>query len=342
MRLLLLFIFLTSSVYGQVSEIITETWYLRYISIQGEQQFVPLGEDLNLSFFDDNGTLNAEANGIENTFNAEANFAGNTLELINPNVSSQPCNSENCFYEEFYFYDFLTDFNLENKIFTFQYHEYSSGLKDFAIRDTEFSIAYFTNQPIVPDSNIFQTWYLYESAVDLGDSEYFYGPDVPQITINPDFTFNGINGEIEFVGEFTYGEEFVVDFILVLESLSNHNTGIPDLVDFVPLRGYVDTNNFRIESAAGFYSSFRNEITLSVPEQEIGLINIYPNPTKGLLKIEALEPIKELAIYSILGEIVFSEKEIDLELDISFLKSGVYILVVTTEFGILTKKLIKQ
>ena len=43
--------------YGQPAGLTDEIWYLRYIVIDGEQQFAPLGEDVDLSFFEDNGTL---------------------------------------------------------------------------------------------------------------------------------------------------------------------------------------------------------------------------------------------------------------------------------------------
>jgi hypothetical protein len=177
--------------YGQPAGLTDGIWYLRYILIDGEQQFTPLGENLDLSFFEDNGTLIAQANGIENSFMAETTFTPSTLSFIDHSITLGSCSSSNCPYEDLYFYGILTNPNLEDKTFVFDYNEYSSGSKDLWIRDNEFRRAYYTNEPIEPDPAIFQTWYLYESGVDLGGSQSYYGADVPRITITPDFTFTG-------------------------------------------------------------------------------------------------------------------------------------------------------
>ena len=342
--LLLGFSFLIINSYGQPAGLTDEIWYLRYIMIDGEEHFVPLGENLNLSFFEDNGTLIAEANGVENEFSAEATFISSTLTFTNQAITLQECLSPNCPYEDLYFYDLLTTINLDDKTFIYTYNEYSQGLKDLRIRDDNFITAYFTNQPIEPDPLIFQTWYLYEVGVDLGGSQILYGPDVPRITIAPDFTFTGVNGAVNFDGNFIYGENFVVDFKLVLENLSDPNTGIPDLIDFLPLSCYVETENFLIESFPGFYSAFRNTITLGSPQFNKQTVIIYPNPVQDKLVLKSsINDFDSVSIIDFNGRLIMTVSTTNLnEIDVSNLNAGIYFLKIESSNGISVKKFIKE
>lgn len=330
--------------YGQPAGLTDEIWYLRYLVIDSERYFAPLGENLNLSFIEDNGTLIAEANGIENLFNAETSFTSTTVSFTDPAITLGGCTSSNCSYEDLYFYGVLTNTNLEDKTFVFDYNEYSSNLKDLWIRDSDFNIAYYTNEPIEPDPAIFQTWYLYESGVDLGDPVNFYGPNVPRITIAPDFTFTGVNMTTNFDGNFTYGEDFVNGFILVLENLSDPNTGIPDLWENYPLTCYVDTNYLSIESNPGFYSAFKNVITLSVPEYNEEKDLIYPNPVQDKLFIKSADSdFRSVSIIDVNGRLIMSASGINLnEMDVSSLKAGMYFVKIEAFNGSSVNKFIKE
>jgi hypothetical protein len=68
---------------------------------------------------------------------------------------------------------------------------------------------------------------------------------------------------------------------------------------------------------------------------------IYPNPTSSILNINSNEEIKLIEIYSLEGKLIFST--IENKIDISNLKSGLYVIKVTNsknEIGV--KKLIKE
>lgn len=343
-KVLYLIIFTTVSVFGQISEIIQETWYLRYLDISTERYYVPIGENVNLIFSENNGTILAEANGVENVFSSEAAFTATQLTLSNPAVTLLGCSSPNCPFEDHYFYEVLTTPNLDDKTFNYYYNSFNQGQKEFWIRDNNFNIAYFTNQPIQLPSNLFQTWYFYESGVDLGDTIYYYGPNVPTLTILPDLSFTGTNfyATNTFTGNFIYGEDFVSDFVLRVVNLSSSNTGIPDLIEGWDLRSYVSQDYFSIESAAGFYSGFRNTITLGRDDFEASKVSLYPNPVLDKLHFKSAEPILQFSIYSLTGQELFS-KENDLqELDVSFLGVGFYLITIKTTNGIVSKKLIKQ
>jgi hypothetical protein len=359
MRLLLLFIFLTSSVYGQVSEIITETWYLRSIKLDGNYKYLPLGETIELNFIDNSGDIYFETNGVENVLGGDVVFDNTPemLDLFNISVTLTECLESNCPFEDIYFYGLLTDENLNPKSFTYSYITFTNGNKLLKLTDANGNEARFLNSALQePSSELFQIWYLHSMETDLGETTYvanFDPPISPSITINPDYTFSGSGSCNTFNGQFNYTDSaqndksiFATFFEKTGQTCENHS----DFEDYYfshfeggeLLRYFYEDDFFNFELSPGFTFNFYNYPVLSNEDYTAVKINIYPNPTKGLLKIEAFEPIKELVIYSILGEIVFSEKEIDLELDISFLKSGVYIIVVTTESGIQTKKLIKQ
>ena len=69
--------------------------------------------------------------------------------------------------------------------------------------------------------------------------------------------------------------------------------------------------------------------------------NIYPNPSKGLVYINTLEPVS-VDVIDVLGKIVFSAKNISNagNIDISLLQKGVYLVKVSNESGSETKKII--
>ena len=68
-------------------------------------------------------------------------------------------------------------------------------------------------------------------------------------------------------------------------------------------------------------------------------INIYPNPTNGLLNINTNENINSISIYNIIGKQVLNT--IDKEtINISSLEDGIYFIDITTEKGIYTQRII--
>lgn len=74
---------------------------------------------------------------------------------------------------------------------------------------------------------------------------------------------------------------------------------------------------------------------------DYGSFMVYPNPAKDQLVISAKEEILEVEVYTILGSKILEEKNKS-TINVSDLKSGVYLLSITTESGKCTKKFIKQ
>jgi len=88
---------------------------------------------------------------------------------------------------------------------------------------------------------------------------------------------------------------------------------------------------------------FENMHPLSINENQIDGISIYPNPVinKLLITVPKNSTIQNIKIFDISGKKLI-EKEKDTELDLSQLPNGIYLLEVKTEKGIFTEKLIKE
>jgi len=83
----------------------------------------------------------------------------------------------------------------------------------------------------------------------------------------------------------------------------------------------------------------RYETTLTVENYKN--INIYPNPTTGIIRIKGIDDLYVVVIFDEIGREVFKKKDIRGELNISDLKQGVYMLCIVKEKEIITKKIIK-
>ncbi len=86
-------------------------------------------------------------------------------------------------------------------------------------------------------------------------------------------------------------------------------------------------------------------ITSTKENGENGEMVIYPNPAYNKLNVKSLSPVKEIRVFSIAGKIMLTKKVLekhDIQLDISSLPSGIYLIAVNTENGIKTAKIVKR
>jgi len=74
------------------------------------------------------------------------------------------------------------------------------------------------------------------------------------------------------------------------------------------------------------------------------LIQVYPNPAKDKITIDLSNAltVQEIAIYNALGQLVYTQKELTNFIDISSFSKGAYLLKITSNQGVFTKKLLKQ
>ena len=119
----------------------------------------------------------------------------------------------------------------------------------------------------------------------------------------------------------------------------NGNEPIPGATDqtFTPISV---NGNYAVQLTTNGCVSISDCYTLGVlnnPNFNLeNTIAIAPNPTSGVLSISSLLEVKEITIYSILGELI-SRKP-----DLSQQASGIYFVKITTEKGSVIRKIIKE
>jgi hypothetical protein len=92
-----------------------------------------------------------------------------------------------------------------------------------------------------------------------------------------------------------------------------------------------------IQYLASYYSP--DSVFIGVEQHRLNSkIKLYPNPTKNTLKIESKLQLDLYEIYSILGSRIQSGKLINQEINVSELKTGMYILKITTNDGFLVQE----
>lgn len=83
---------------------------------------------------------------------------------------------------------------------------------------------------------------------------------------------------------------------------------------------------------------------LGVDELEQTAISVYPNPTSGKLNIKASSPIESVELYDLLGRKVMGAAPLteNTELNITSLKAGMYVAVISSEGKRTVRKIIKE
>ena len=83
--------------------------------------------------------------------------------------------------------------------------------------------------------------------------------------------------------------------------------------------------------------------TLGVDEHG-GSVGIYPNPVKDKLLLESVETLENVEVYNILGALVYTQKAQAnrMEVDLSALPQGTYLIRVTTTSATTTQRIVKR
>jgi heat shock protein HslJ len=354
--LLLVCFFFLQNAYSQPAGMLNETFRLKSLHI-GHDYLTPNGENPNITIAENSGNYSIEANGITNTLSAEATFSGDSITFENNSITLDDCTGDTCYYEDLYFYDFLTTLNLDPKTFTYYYSE-SNGFKFLRLRDANNNWAHYSTEPVpVANPMLFQTWYLFMTQGDMGDPIFYSGPNPPQITINPDFTYTGIESCATISGDFILGIGYSYDFLLQAQNYeqdeSNCQPGEAEyalfelhngsLLDSSVYEGNDGNDYLQWEYAPGFLSYFTN-VLLTTPENSLADLRIYPNPAQNKIIIQsATNNFDSVSISDINGKIVSSSKNLaSNEIDVSNLKTGMYFITITSSEGSITKKFIKN
>jgi hypothetical protein len=82
----------------------------------------------------------------------------------------------------------------------------------------------------------------------------------------------------------------------------------------------------------------------SVIQSGLNTMVVYPNPSTGVVHIKSEEPLNRFDIYSVLGELVYSEVPAvnKHEISINVQKNGLYYISLYTQKGIINKKITIQ
>lgn len=86
---------------------------------------------------------------------------------------------------------------------------------------------------------------------------------------------------------------------------------------------------------------------LSISEENINSLRVYPNPTKGIIRIDMNPDIQvtQIKIFNLLGQEIFDMNDVPSDfnaLDFSTFNSGIYILEISSSEGSIIKRIIKD
>lgn len=92
------------------------------------------------------------------------------------------------------------------------------------------------------------------------------------------------------------------------------------------------------------FSSSNCSSILSISDNTLNNISIYPNPVKSRIKISGrISNLESINIYNALGKTVYIQKDnLDSDINVSNLTSGLYIMTIKTPERIVSKRFIKQ
>ncbi len=89
-----------------------------------------------------------------------------------------------------------------------------------------------------------------------------------------------------------------------------------------------------------------NSSSLSIKNNLLSNITLFPNPVNNILTLKNAESINEITIYNSLGQIIIntkypSYKSLEKNIEVKYLKKGVYTIQIKSELGIVNKHFIK-
>ena len=124
---------------------------------------------------------------------------------------------------------------------------------------------------------------------------------------------------------------------------SEYQTETVDLSSFL--------GNERVLLKFVFTSNYGNNIWLdnvnigegsSIATADESVLSIYPNPVKDVLTINYDKAISQIDVYDVNGKLVKTFTTVGSTINVSDLSSGVYMLNMQTEDGLVVKKIVKE
>lgn len=180
-------------------------------------------------------------------------------------------------------------------------------------------------------------------------TQYQLGLDTASTTTNYDATLRNTGDVVFVVLGYDFGSNELKMWIN--PDLTSFTAATPATLTNTPVDPYLELGGFilRQDGAASTPTIAFDELRvatttpdlLSVAQNEITGLNVYPNPASNVLFIETeLNDVKNIAIYDLLGKQVLNTTTASTEVNVSNLNSGLYIVKITEAGKTATKKLV--
>ena len=207
-----------------------------------------------------------------------------------------------------------------------------------------------------PDPRLFQTWYTsFVQDTDLSPS-YIVAAIIPQITptliISEDMTFSGTGACNTFTGFFTSENPnglqttFTSQTLLICDDAihnSFESAYFGALQSAVSYSFYEQPEGLVLTISTGLFGAaiFTN-FPLKTTKFDSGQINIFPNPVTSKFFVSNKDlTISKIQVINSYGQNVKTIQSNFEGVDISGLTSGIYVLQIFSDSGIINKKIIK-
>ncbi|MGD1843536.1 MAG: T9SS type A sorting domain-containing protein [Thermonemataceae bacterium] len=105
--------------------------------------------------------------------------------------------------------------------------------------------------------------------------------------------------------------------------------------------GRMAIDDIAITSNTATTLTTRNATLTTLDEQQVNTL-MYPNPATNFLNVQMSKGTQSLEVYSVGGAVMQNVQVTEQGVDVSRLPSGMYLLVITTEEGIIREKFSKQ
>ena len=124
-------------------------------------------------------------------------------------------------------------------------------------------------------------------------------------------------------------------------SLGNFNPASASLGNNVITYSYTDANGCSASTTGTIYVDPCAGIATYSQD---GLINVYPNPTTGILNVETTMDENMITIVDVLGNVVYSTKSTSVKtaIDMSSFANGIYFLKVENEKNVTTIRIVRS
>lgn len=185
-----------------------------------------------------------------------------------------------------------------------------------------------------------EEWYLHEDGENYLNEVYLYEYDEQGNCIIEKTC--DIEGSVEYIIEYRHDINIGNDIVHYYNDLEEyvyiyptHNNMITGYTEY----NLGDNGEFYVANECEY--SYDEVIVTSIAENNISY-NIYPNPVKDIVNIEA-ENIELVEIYDVFGRKLYSEKESgDIRIDMSDFADGIYLVKIFSEGNSSVTKIVKN